>query len=233
MSIADNHSRIMREIAFSAEKTGRKAEDIRMIAVTKFVDEERIRMGLEAGIKHVGENRVQELLKKQELFDKYGVGKNIIGQLQTNKVKYIVGNVELIQSVDREALALEINSKAALLGVFQDILIEVNIGLEPQKGGVFPDRLPELIELITTLPCIRLKGLMCIPPNAAASDAGDGAIRKHFEKMRLLFESIRSQQSQNVDMTWLSMGMSGDYKLAIEEGSNMVRIGTALFGARL
>lgn len=150
----------------------------------------------------------------------------MIGQLQTNKVKYVIGNASLIQSVDRLELAKEISRLAVKAGITQDVLAEVNIGGEAQKGGIAPDELKDLLSIISELPGIRVKGLMCVPP-AVGEEA-----RRYFASMRRLFEDIASAGIPGVDMRELSMGMSGDYKSAIKEGATMVRVGTAIFGAR-
>ena len=175
----------------------------------------------------MGENRVQELTGKLEFFRARGAEVNLIGQLQTNKVKYIIGKVDMIQSVDRLALAQEIDRLAARAGVVQVVMIEVNIGGEAQKGGIGPDELPGFLEMISAMNGIRVKGLMCIPPAV-----GEDGARPYFAKMRALFETLGSNQLPNVSMEQLSMGMSGDYMAAIAEGATMIRVGTALFGAR-
>ncbi len=153
---------------------------------------------------------------------------HFIGQLQTNKVKYIIGRVKTIQSVDRIELANEISRLAQKKNIVQDVLIEVNIGSEPQKGGAEPDKLNEFLSSISRLPGIRVDGLMCIPP------AVDGEnVRRYFAMMRELFEKAKGYDMPNVFMNTLSMGMSGDYRAAVAEGATMVRVGRALFGERM
>ena len=147
--------------------------------------------------------------------------------MQTNKVKYVIGYANLIQSVDRLELAKEISRLAVKAGITQNVLAEVNIGGEAQKGGIAPDELKDLISVISELPGIRVKGLMCVPPAV-----GEGEARRYFASMRRLFEDIGSAGIPGVDMQELSMGMSGDYRSAIKEGATMVRVGTAIFGAR-
>jgi len=227
MSVAENYCRVTENIAAACIEAGRSTADVKLIAVTKYVDTGRIAEAVAAGAKSVGENRVQEYREKQEFFKDNGLEVHLIGQLQTNKVKYIVGNGVLIQSVDRMELAKEISRVALNRGVIQDALIEVNIGGEAQKGGVAPEGLIGFLELVSALPNIRVKGLMCVPPAVGQ----DGA-RVYFAAMRRLFEDIRGMNMPNVDMLELSMGMSGDYKAAVLEGATMVRVGTGIFGAR-
>lgn len=191
------------------------------------MDEERIRLAHEAGANVFGESRAQELGEKMPMFEEFGADVHFIGQLQTNKVKYVIGNASLIQSVDRLELAKEISRLAVKAGITQDVLAEVNIGGEAQKGGIAPDELKDLISVISELPGIRVKGLMCVPPAVGEEEA-----RRYFASMRRLFEDIASAGIPGVDMRELSMGMSGDYKSAIKEGATMVRVGTAIFGAR-
>ncbi len=227
MTIADNYKKIKDNIADAAIKSGRNPDDVTFVAVTKFVDTDRILQAIEAGADTVGENRAQEFMDKEEFFKKYNLRTHFIGQLQTNKVKYILGKVQLVQSVDRLALAKELSRVASLKGLSQDILIEVNIGEEEQKGGVMPDELCELLSQVALMPNIFVKGLMCVPPAV-----GEREVHKYFASMRKLFDEIASMRMENVKMDVLSMGMSSDYMAAIAEGSTMVRIGSALFGAR-
>ena len=227
MSIRENYLEICQSIADAAKQAGRRAEDITLVAVSKFVDEERIRLAHEAGANVFGESRAQELGEKMPMFEELGADVHFIGQLQTNKVKYVIGNASLIQSVDRLELAKEISRLAVKAGITQDVLAEVNIGGEAQKGGIAPDELKDLISIISELPGIRVKGLMCVPPAVGEEEA-----RRYFASMRRLFEDIASAGIPGVDMRELSMGMSGDYKSAIKEGATMVRVGTAIFGAR-
>lgn len=227
MSIRENYLEICQNIAGAAKQAGRRAEDITLVAVSKFVDEERIRLAHEAGANVFGESRAQELGEKMPMFEEFGADVHFIGQLQTNKVKYVIGNASLIQSVDRLELAKEISRLAVKAGITQDVLAEVKIGGEAQKGGIAPNELKDLISVISELPGIRVKGLMCVPPAVGEEEA-----RRYFASMRRLFEDIASAGIPDVDMRELSMGMSGDYKSAIKEGATMVRVGTAIFGAR-
>ncbi len=228
IDVRGNLSAIMENIEASAAVFGRNMEDIELIAVTKYVDVPRIQAAVDAGISSIGENRVQELLSKLDFYDSLNLRKHFIGQLQTNKVKYVIGKVTLIQSVDRLALASAISRRAVELNIVQDVLIEVNIGSEPQKGGILADGLTGLLETVSAMPGIAVKGLMCIPPVMDEPDA-----RKYFSAMHRLFLKLNQDRIEGVEMRYLSMGMSGDYGVAIEEGANMVRIGTALFGGRI
>jgi pyridoxal phosphate enzyme (YggS family) len=224
MDIAENLKLIRENITEAAISCGRDPRDIDLVAVTKYVPAERIRLALESGITNIGENKVQELMSKIEFLDKFGVGIHFIGQLQTNKVKYVIGKVDVIQSVDREQLAEEINRQAAKLELVQDVFIEVNIGNELQKAGTAPDRLLELLDVISEMKHVSVKGLMCVPP---ATD--EETARFYFGKMRVLFDEARRR---NDNIRNLSMGMSNDYRSAILEGATMVRIGTGIFGRR-
>ncbi|MBQ3201142.1 MAG: YggS family pyridoxal phosphate-dependent enzyme [Clostridia bacterium] len=227
MSIRDNYLTIRENMETAAARAGRSADEVKLIAVTKFVEVERIAEAIDCGADTVGENRVQELTGKLDFFRSRGVNVNLIGQLQTNKVKYIVGKVDMIQSVDRLALAQEIDRLAVKNGVVQDVMIEVNIGEEAQKGGIAPQDLPGFLEMVSAMNGIRVKGLMCIPPAV-----GEEEVRPYFARMRTLFETLKVKDLPNVSMEQLSMGMSGDYMAAIAEGATMIRVGTALFGAR-
>lgn len=218
---------IMNGIAEAADKAGRSAAEVRLVGATKFKSPEQIRPVIEAGLCEVGENRAQEFNEKYDFFNECGVKTHFIGALQTNKVKYLVGRAALIQSVDRLELAAEINRLAMRKNLVQPILIEVNIGGEEQKSGVAPKELRELLKVVSEMPGVRAEGLMCVPPAV-----GEEQARGYFARMRELFLNIRDENIPNISMNELSMGMSGDYKAAVLEGSTMVRIGSALFGAR-
>ena len=194
------------------------------MAVTKTVPPEAVNEAIRCGITLLGENRVQEYLSKRDLYLPQSEV-HFIGHLQTNKVKYICDNVDMIQSVDSLRLAEEINRLCERNGRVMDVLIEVNIGGEESKSGVSPEMLEELLYKASQLPNIRVKGLMCIPP------AGGG--EAFFLKMQQIHLDISAKKSDNISMSILSMGMSGDYKEAVKYGSTLVRIGTKLFGARI
>lgn len=224
---AANYRRVSESVAEAAVKAGRSPQDVRLIAVTKFVEPERIEKAFEAGCTEVGENRAQELKDKFEFFKANRQTVHFIGQLQLNKVKYLIGRADLIQSADRLEVFREIDRLAGKQGIVQDCLVEINIGEEPQKGGIEPSDLNELLKIISDMPNVFVKGLMCIPPAAGSEDA-----RYYFKKQRELFEEARELKLPNVSMELLSMGMSGDYISAIAEGANMVRVGSAIFGPR-
>ncbi len=221
-----NFSDIKARIKAAAEKSGRKAEDIILLAASKTVDVAVINHAIENGLEFIGENRVQEFLSKYHSL--LPVHKHFIGHLQTNKVKDIVGKVEMIESVDSVKLAKEISKYSLKYGVETDILIEVNIGGEENKSGISPENLEELVREAAKLPSIHIKGLMAIPPICEDQEV----LRKYFAKMYNLFIDIQTKNIDNSIMEYLSMGMSGDFDIAIEEGANIVRIGSSLFGKR-
>ena len=196
-------------------------------AVTKTVDVETINRARAAGIVTIGENRVQELMSKIDALDpSYKI--HLIGQLQTNKVKYIIDRVDMIQSLDRDALAEEISRRAVQANRVMPVLVQVNIAREEQKSGIDEDELMAFIERTRQLPGLRIEGLMAIMPFTDDPET----IRPYFRRMREWFDRLREANLPNVNMNTLSMGMSGDCIVAAEEGATMVRIGSALFGAR-
>lgn len=222
----DNYKEITQNIARAAEKSGRKYEDITLLAATKTVDVEVINHAIEAGVSFIGENRVQEFLSKYEQYNP--VNMHFIGHLQTNKVKDIIDKVSLIHSVDSYRLAEEISRQAVKRNIIVNILLEINIGDEQSKSGFEYDEAIAAVEKIAKLGGIKIKGLMAIPPICASPDEN----RPYFAKMKKLFIDIGSKKIDNSSMDILSMGMSDDYQVAIEEGATMVRLGTALFGRR-
>ena len=226
--IFENVKQIRAKIAEAAEKSGRRAEDIILVAATKMNDADRVREAIEAGIDVSGENRVQELLDKYEKGAYDGAPLHFIGNLQTNKVKYLIGKVSLIQSVDSVKLAREIGRLAVKAGIVQDILVEVNIGGEESKGGIAPENLSELLDEISKIEGIFVRGLMTIPPILGVREKNIA----YFAKMRELFIDIGAKKYDNISMDFLSMGMSDDYYDAILYGANMVRVGTGIFGRR-
>lgn len=200
---------------------------VEICAATKNQDARTANFAYEAGVKTIGENRVQELLQKRSALNPdYKV--HMIGRLQSNKVKYIVRHVDMIQSLDRDSLALEINRQAGKAGVVMPVLIQVNIAGETQKGGVSPEELVPFLRRVSSMEWIAVKGLMAVMP--AANDPED--VRKYFRKMRIWFERLREHPIAGVSMDVLSMGMSHDCVVAAQEGATMVRLGTALFGGR-
>ena len=223
-----NYQRINERIAEAAQKIGKKREDITFLAATKTVDAATINHAISLGLDHIGENRVQELLSKYEDYNLENCSLQFIGHLQSNKVRQIVGKVDLIQSVDSFKLAKEISAQSVKRNVHTDLLVEVNIGREENKSGVFEENLEELLGQIAELDGISVQGLMTIPPICDNKQK----ISQYFNKMHRLFIDISQKKLDNINMQILSMGMSDDYYEAILEGATMVRIGSALFGAR-
>ena len=221
-----NYAEILSRVAVAAEKSGRKTEDIKILAATKTVPADFINYAISKGINYIGENRVQEFLSKENDIDA-SAHRHFIGHLQTNKVKDIVGKVELIQSVHSLKLAREIGKASIKKGIVTDVLIEVNIGGEESKSGFAPENTEKAVEEIAKIEGVRVCGLMTIPPICENSQKN----REYFIKMYKLFVEISNKKLYN-NIKILSMGMSDDYETAIECGANMVRIGTALFGRR-
>ena len=226
--IFDNIARIRANMEAAALACGRNPADIQLCAATKMNDAEAVKAAVAAGVDCCGENRVQELLQKQPLGAYEGKPVHFIGHLQTNKVKQVVGKVDLIQSVDRTDLLECIEKQAEKLDLVQDILLEVNIGNEESKSGFTPAEAMETAARMGEYPHCRLRGLMAIPPISEEP----GGNSKYFAEMRQLYVDITAKKYDNVDMVCLSMGMSDDYADAIREGSTMIRVGTAIFGAR-
>ena len=230
-SLADvtyNYQKICENIERAAQSVGKTASDITFLAATKTVDADVINHAISLGLRYIGENRVQELLSKYDSYDLDHASLQFIGHLQTNKVRQIVGKVDLIQSVDSLRLAREISRCSEKRGVTTDILLEVNIGREENKSGVLPEMLPELIDQVRQIEAIRVRGLMTIPP--ICENAQENC--KFFDNMRDIFLDIKAKNIDNISMDILSMGMSDDYAEAIRCGATMVRVGSALFGAR-
>ena len=229
MSIAENIAQIRARMDAAAQAAGRDPKDILLCAATKMNDAARVKEAVLGGVDCCGENRVQELSEKQPQGAYDGKPVHFIGHLQTNKVNKVVGKVDLIQSVDRLELLSCVNKAALRLGIRQDILLEVNIGEEPQKGGFSAEETAQVAAKMADYPGVFLKGLMAIPP--ISEKKGENC--KYFAKMRQLFIDIGAKKYDNVDMVCLSMGMSDDFEDAIAEGSTMIRVGTAIFGARV
>ena len=228
MSIAENVARIRAEMESAAIAAGRDPKSILLCAATKMNDADAVREAIAAGVDCCGENKVQELTAKlaENAYD--GVPVHFIGHLQTNKVKQVVGKVSLIQSVDSERLLAAIDKEAGRQGIVQDILLEVNIGGEESKSGFAPEEVFPLLEKIGQYPNVRVKGLMAIPPISQKN--GDNL--KYFQKMCNISVDISAKKYDNVMVDCMSMGMSDDYADAIQCGSTMIRVGTAIFGAR-
>ena len=226
MSIAENIAEVRERMAAACQKAGREEKDVKLIAVTKYVETDRIAEAFACGITAVGENHAQEVRDKLTFYKQQAAELHFIGQLQSNKVKYIIGNVRLIQSADREKLLLDIDAHARKLDIVQGILLQVNIGDEEQKGGAAIQDVPYLMELACGLKHIRVEGLMCVPPDVDAQ-----AARPYFARLYELREKLRPLFPEQ-PLKELSMGMSHDYPQAILEGATMVRVGTAIFGKR-
>lgn len=221
-----NYARIRQQLAEAAAASGRTAADITLLAATKTVPVEVVNHAIDSGITCIGENRVQEFLSKYAALRP--CTRHFIGHLQTNKVKDIVDKVDMIESVHSVKLAREIAKQSARIGKTMDILLEVNIGREESKSGFFAEELLSAVREIAQLEQIRIQGLMAIPPICDE----DATLEKYFLKMRQLFVEIQAENIYNVNMVYLSMGMSEDFSLAVACGANLVRIGSALFGKR-
>ncbi len=228
MSIAENVARIRAQIQEAAERCGRNPREIQLCAATKMNDAEAVRQAIRAGVDCCGENRVQELTEKLKENAYEGAPVHFIGHLQTNKVRQVVGKVDLIQSVDSERLLAAIDREAGRQGIVQDILLEVNVGMETSKSGFSPEEVLPVVEKSVQYSNICIRGLMAIPPISHIS----GENQKFFQKMFQLSVDMGDKIEDNVKVDCLSMGMSGDFQDAIACGSTMVRIGTAIFGAR-
>lgn len=227
--VQDNLRYIEEQMATACAAAGRQISEVTLMGVTKTVAPSRIQAALDAGVRHIGENRVQEYMGKKDDLPLQGVTTHLIGHLQSNKVGRIVGEVDMIQSVDSEKLARLIDKESGKKGIVTDVLVEVNIGYDEAKTGLAPEKLEPLLKVMANLPHLRVKGLMTVPPILAT----EAEKRKVFSNMYKLFIDIRDKKIDNIGMHILSMGMSGDYREAILEGSTMVRIGSALFGARV
>ncbi len=209
---------------------GKTAPEVTLMLATKTVDTERIAYAVnECGIKAIGENRVQELLDKYEDIKDLPCELHFIGTLQSNKVKYIVGKVDLIHSVDSEKLAKEIDLRAGKLGIVQDILIEINCGKEESKGGIMPEDIYEFFEKISSYANIRILGVMTMAPKCE----NKSDYHNYFSQIYKLFIDICEKKLDNIKVPVLSMGMSDSYVQAVMNGSNMVRVGSAVFGKRM
>lgn len=227
MSIAENISYIKEKIKIAAEKSGRKEEDILLVAVTKTRPVCDLNEAIDAGITDIGENKVQEIMDKYE--DTKPVNWHLIGHLQTNKVKYIVDKVSLIHSVDSLKLAEEINKRAKQHDKVMDILIQVNSAEEESKFGITTDETESMIhEILEKYDNIRIRGLMCIAP----FEDDPEEVRVFFEAVKKQYDEFAKINHERLDFKYLSMGMSHDFEVAIQAGANLVRVGTAIFGNR-
>ena len=225
--LAENLQEVRAEIEAAARRAGRNPEDVLLLAVTKTHPVAVVREAIAAGLTELGENRVQELLEKQaQITDP--VRWHLIGHLQTNKVKNVVGRVAFIHSVESLRLAEEISRKAVALGLVQNVLVELNMAGEESKFGIKPEECRAFLRQIAPLPGLKVKGLMTVAPFVEDPERN----RVYFRQMRELSVDIAAEKLDNVDMEHLSMGMSNDFAVAVEEGATIVRVGTRLFGER-
>ena len=225
--IRGNLEKVRQQIRQSAEGCGRSQDDVLLVAVSKTRTPEEINIAIEAGVTDIGENKVQEIMDKYD--DIKPVRWHMIGHLQTNKVKYIIDKVSMIHSVDSYKLAAEINKRAAACGITMDILLQVNSAQEESKFGISTEETEGLImQILDSCENIRIRGLMCIAPYA--DDPED--IKKYFDSVKEQYDQFSTIDHPNLDFRYLSMGMSHDFPVAIESGSNLVRVGSAIFGER-
>lgn len=225
--LKENLEELILDIEESAKKVGKTKEDIKLVGVTKTIDLDVIEEAIRLGLTDIGENRVQELTDKMDNINE-DVNFHMIGHLQSNKVKDIIGRVELIHSLDRKSLAKEINKRAKQNDISVDALIQVNISGEESKFGLEPKDVKKFIEDIEKYGNINIRGLMTIAPHTN----DEKVIRETFSGLRKLLEDIEKSNYKNVSMDYLSMGMTNDYKIAIEEGANIIRVGRKIFGDR-
>ncbi|MBR3034044.1 MAG: YggS family pyridoxal phosphate-dependent enzyme [Firmicutes bacterium] len=228
MSITQNIEAIRGRMAQAAVRSGRKPEDVLLIAVTKLHEPDEIEEAIAAGVTDIAENKVQEIQKK---FDQIHspVNWHLIGHLQTNKVKYIIDKVVMIHSVDSVHLAQEIDKRAAAAGKTMDVLLQVNAAHEESKFGLDPKDVPQVFrEILDSCPNVKIRGLMHIAPWSEDPEE----IRPYFKEVKDLFDTLAAVEHPNADFKYLSMGMSHDFETAIEEGANIIRVGTSIFGER-
>lgn len=226
-AIKQNIAQLNRRIAEAAVRSGRKPEDILLLAVSKTIDVPEIKEAVSCGLTELGENKVQEIMDKYDPMGN-GVQWHLIGHLQTNKVKYIIDKVKLIHSVESIRLAEEISKRAVQKNRTADILVEINVAKENTKFGILPEEAEDFIKEISLFPNLCVKGLMTVAPFVENGEEN----RKFFRQMKQLLVDINRKNINNRDMDILSMGMTGDFETAIEEGATIVRIGTGIFGAR-
>jgi hypothetical protein len=227
VDVIKNLQVIKKRVAESAMKTNRKLDDIKIIAVTKNVEVERILEAIQGGINAIGENRVQEALIKYPLIEKE-IEWHMIGYLQRNKAKKAVEHFDLIQSLDRISLAQELDKRGKQQNKIVNVLVQVNVSGEESKSGISPEETVEFIKSLSDYENILIKGLMTIAPYTDDPEE----TRPYFARMKGLFDEVHKLKGRNIDIEYLSMGMTNDFEVAIEEGSNMIRIGTGIFGER-
>jgi pyridoxal phosphate enzyme (YggS family) len=227
-SIKENIDNVEKRIQAACDRSGRKREDVLLLAVSKTIDVPRIKEAVDCGLTSLGENKVQEIMDKYEPMGE-GIHWHLIGHLQTNKVKYIIDKVELIHSVESMKLAEKISKLAQERNLTANILLEVNVAEEESKFGIKPSECEEMVRKISVLPNICIKGLMTVAPFVENPEQN----RVYFRQLRQLLVDINSKKIDNVNMDVLSMGMTNDYEIAVEEGATIVRVGTGIFGARV
>jgi PLP dependent protein len=227
-TVAENVLRINERVQAACFRAGRERGEVSLVGVTKVVPVDRIREGIEAGVKILGENYVQEAVKKIQALSDFPVSWHFIGHLQSNKARVALESFACIQTLDRESLARELNRQAHKLGKRISVLIQVNTGYEESKSGLSPENLFSFYELISSLDGLEVRGLMGLPPYFDDPEE----VRPHFRNLREMLDRLRDHTPTPEQLSELSMGMSHDFEVAIEEGATMVRIGTALFGAR-
>ena len=227
MSVAENLKTIRERVDAACERAGRRPEEVALIAVSKTKPLSMLQEAYEAGARDFGENKVQEILEKYPEMPE-DARFHMIGHLQTNKVKQVVGKAVLIHSVDSLHLAEKIEQEAAKRDLTVDILLEVNVAREESKFGLMLEEVIPLLEEVKNLPHVRVRGLMTIAPNVENPEEN----RKHFKKLYQLYVDIKSKNIDNGTMSVLSMGMTGDFEVAVEEGATMIRVGTGIFGSR-
>lgn len=225
--VTENLKDVEKRVCAACERSGRKREEVTLIAVSKTKPVEMLDEAYRAGARYFGENKVQELVDKYEVMPK-DIHWQMIGHLQRNKVKYVIDKAELIHSVDSLRLAETIDKEAAKKGIIANVLLEVNMAKEDTKFGLMPEEVLDFVREIVRFQHIRVQGLMTIAPFVADPEEN----RKHFANLRKLSVDIRKEKVNNVNMSILSMGMTNDFEVAIEEGATMVRVGTAIFGER-
>lgn len=227
--LTDNLTRVRERVARAAERAGRDAAHVTIVAVTKGVDVPTIEAAIDAGVTDIGENRVQEARQKfHDLQSAVGVHRHMIGHLQTNKVRHALQLFDTIHSLDRPSLGEAVSRRAVVQGIVVPVLVQVNVAREPTRYGVAPDNVLAFVRDMAELPGIQIEGLMTMAPYAEDAET----VRPIFRRLRQLAEEVAEADIQGVRMDCLSMGMTNDFEVAVEEGSTMVRIGTALFGAR-
>ncbi|WP_350445936.1 YggS family pyridoxal phosphate-dependent enzyme [Anaeromonas frigoriresistens] len=224
----ENIREIEQKINEACNRSNRERKDINLVVVTKTIPVDIMSEAIELGLKDIGENKVQEITKKYETLGDSDLYWHMIGHLQTNKVKYIIDKVDLIHSLDRKSLAKELNKRAKKIDKVIDVLVQVNIAEEESKFGLKKENVMEFLKVLKEYPNIKVKGLMTMAPY----DEDPQNIRYVFKEAKELFEEVKNQQLAHIEMEYLSMGMTNDFEVAIEEGANIIRVGTGIFGKR-